>query len=282
MTDLLVTYPAGSTAESSAVAAVTHADGQVLFAVAQTPCHPLSPRWPDQPADRCTLRTNGTQMPVQCREGFLWDGELSIGEPPDEDAEAVPCVLHSAPLEVELCVGEQVELGVDEPYRMALSLSHSRCHLVSLALNAALREAWRKDPGARDSLGNPDFDKLAIVSSSIDEHGSLDSYRVGKHLRKSGFLAESLEDPPALASTVRSIVQGWLLSSPGISVSPGRCRLEERRTWSCELPEGTARFPCGGTHPSRLRADEELHVEISWDAAERRLAMRADGGYFHV
>ncbi len=180
MTEMLVTYPAGSTLERSMVAAVTRSDGHALFAVARTPCHPESPRWPDQPADRCTLECNGTQTAISVQEGHL----------PDEE----PCVLHSVPIELAPAVGEEVTLHVDERRREALSRSHSRCHLVSLALNAELREAWRKEPPARDSLGNPDFDKLAIVSSRIDEGGSLDSYRVGKHVRKSGFSVEALGD----------------------------------------------------------------------------------------
>jgi alanyl-tRNA synthetase len=286
MTDLLVTYPAGSTAESSAVAAMTYVDGRLLFAVERTPCHPESPRWPDQPADRCTLQlagaAAGAPTPVGCHEGFLLGGELTVGEPPNGDAEAIPCVVHSAPAEVGLKLGEQAILGVDEEYRAALSRSHSRCHLVSLALNAALREAWRREPPARDSLGNPDFDKLAIVASRIDERGSLDEYRVGKHLRKSGFPAESLSDPEALTGAVQSIARHWLQSSPEVAVTPGECGLRERRTWSCALPEGTASFPCGGTHPGRLQPDADLRVRISWDPGERRLAMHADGGYFHV
>jgi len=179
-------------------------------------------------------------------------------------------------------MGEQVMLRVDEDYRQALSRSHSRCHLVSLALNAALKEAWRKEPPARDSLGSPDFDKLAIVSSKIDERGSLDSYRIGKHLRKSGFSAETLNDTQALAEIVADIARGWLLSSPSISVMPGECRLSERRTWSCELPQGTASFPCGGTHPSVMEPDEGLEVAISWDPDERRLQMLAQSRTFHL
>ncbi len=300
MTDLLVTYPAGSTTEGSAVAALVRVNGQLLFAVERTPCHPLSPRWPDQPADRCTLAVDGARTPVQCAEGFLLDDRLQLGEPPAEDpavqAAAIPCVVHIAPADAiageqaasgaggqaGLGVGEPVTLSVDEDWRAVLSLSHSRCHLVSLALNAALKDAWRKEPPVRDSLGHPDFDKLAIASSSIDERGSLDCYRVGKSLRKSGLQADALEDPQALAAAVRGIAQGWLLSNPEVSVKPGSCPLRERREWSCALPAGAARFPCGGTHPSRLHPDPELRVKISWDSAGRRLAMRADGGYFHV
>jgi alanyl-tRNA synthetase len=161
-----------------------------------------------------------------------------------------------------------------------VSRSHSRCHLVSLALNAALAGAWRaeKQPPAHDSLGNPDFDKLAIVSSKIDERGSVDVYRVGRHLRKAGFSADALGDPDALAQEVAKIVSGWLLSSLQIAVTPGCCSLEERRTWSCELPEGSARFPCGGTHVKQMGPAEGLAVTISWDPQERRLAMTASGG----
>jgi alanyl-tRNA synthetase len=286
MTDLLVTYPAGSTAESSMVTAVSRADGEVLFAVDRTPCHPESPRWPDQPQDRCTLERDGIQVPVQCHEGFLGAGELSVGSPAEASAaltqEAVPCVVHRAPIRDEMAVGDIVSLRVDGRYREAVSRSHSRCHLVSLALNAALADAWRKDQSTFDSLGSPDFDKLAIVSSKIDEQGSLDVYRVGKHLRKSGFSVEALNDTEALAGQVQTITKDWLMSSPEVSVTPGECRLEERRTWSCALPGRTASFPCGGTHPSRLEPDEGLAVAIAWDPQERRLTMAAKGSLFHL
>ncbi len=292
MTELLVTYPAGSTSESSVVAAATRVDGQVLFAVKRTPCHPQSPRWPDQPQDRCALEAQDTWTPVQPQEGYLLGTALQAGAlptlqagtppAPGNGAQALPCVLHSIPAELAPAVGQEVTLRVDQDYRAALSRSHSRCHLVSLALNAALKEAWRKEPPARDSLGNPDFDKLAITSSKIDERGSVDSYRIGKHLRKSGFSVEALSDPKGLAEAVKAITKGWLLSSPEVSVTPGECPLDERRTWSCELPEGTARFPCGGTHPSRMEPDEGLEVMISWEPDERLLQMRAQSRTFHL
>jgi alanyl-tRNA synthetase len=325
MTELLVTYPAGSTAENAVVVAVTRTEGEVLFAVTRTPCHPESPRWPDQPADRCILElieiggaspalgassaidgvfsaigevssaatpmqisgspASPAQIPVRCQEGFLLKDEPQLATWSDQyanasDAEATPCVVHIAPPEVQMAVGDRVSLRVDKRYREAVSYSHSRCHLVSLALNATLMEAWRadKEPPARDSLGNPDFDKLAIVSSKIDERGSLDVYRVGRHVRKAGFSAAALEDPRALAQRVETIAKGWLKSSPKVSISPGKCPLQERRTWACTLGEQDASFPCGGTHPSHLQPDERMTVAISWDPAERCLQMRAEGG----
>ncbi len=290
MTAPLVTYPAGSTAENSTVAAVSRAGEQALFVVARTPCHPESPRWPDQPEDRCALHRDGSLVPVRAYEGYLLEAS---GGPGDTSAPAqvgvgaapeagVACVVHGIASAMAPSVGEQVTLRVDEPYREALSRSHSRCHLVSLALNAVLEDAWRKEPPARDSLGNPDFDKLAIVSSKIDEHGSLDCYRVGKHLRKAGFSAESLDDPQALAEAVSELARSWLLSSPSISVTPGECTLDERRTWTCELPGGRASFPCGGTHPSQIEPDEGLEVAISWDPPQRRLEMLARSRTFHL
>jgi alanyl-tRNA synthetase len=279
MTELLITYPAGSTAETSTVLAVTPSGGALLFAVERTPCHPESPRWPDQPADRCTVSTSARAeaVAVECLEGFLRDGELGVGEPREEERaeQAVACVVHRAPADLAIAVGDEVRLSVDERYRHLVSASHSRCHLVSLALNAALAEAWRKEPPARDSLGNPDFDKLAIVSSRIDEAGSVDVYRIGKHVRKRGFSADALSDPEALARDVSRIAERWLQSSPEIVVTPGRCRLEERRTWSCALSEGVASFPCGGTHVTRLEPRDLPAVSIAWDPEERRLAMTA-------
>jgi alanyl-tRNA synthetase len=306
MTELLITYPAGSTAESSTVVAVGGMGPHVLFAVERTPCHPESPRWPDQPADRCTLTGPSEQAPVECLEGYLRGAELGLGEPPDglrapggpaesllapEDpaegghppdgkSQAIRCVVHRAPGNLAIEPGEEVTLSVDERYRESVSRSHSRCHLASLALNAALADAWRKEPPARDSLGNPDFDKLAILTSRIDEHGSVDVYRVGKHVRKAGFSADALSEPEALAQEVARIAGRWLQSTPAIAVTPGICRLEERRTWSCELPEGTASFPCGGTHVRRMEPNEGLAVAISWDPQERRLQMTARSDIF--
>jgi alanyl-tRNA synthetase len=295
MREMLVTYPGGSTSERTAVVAVTRTEGGVLFAVERTPCHPESPRWPDQPADRCVVEVDGARFAVECFEGFLRGGMLAVGEPRREEAvadsagapdgsnatdeadAAVACVVHRAPVEAPIEIGATVRLGVDEEYREALSRSHSRCHIVSLALNAVLAQAWRKDPGVRDSLGNPDFDRLAIQSSTIREDGSVDVYRIGRHVRKAGFSAQALEEPDALARCVGEIALGWVGAGVDITVTPGVCRLEERRTWHCALSGGVAEFPCGGTHVASLTGSEGVSVEIAWEATERRLMMSVCG-----
>jgi alanyl-tRNA synthetase len=294
MTELLVTYPGGSTVERTTVLALTRTDMGLLFAVERTPCHPESPRWPDQPADRCTLLLDGVATPIECHEGFLREGELVLGEPEREawaGAGAEPgagvsdsapvraerCVVHVAPSDLALELGAEVTLEVDGPYREAISRNHSRCHLVSLALNAALAGAWRKEQGTRDSLGSPDFDKLAIQTSTISEGGSLDVYRIGKHVRKSGFSVEALEDPQALAREVARIAGEWIASRPRMSISPAVSTLQERRTWSCPLPGATASFLCGGTHAPTIGPEDGLRVEITWEPEEKRLAMSARG-----
>lgn len=281
--------------ETTTVVALARADGDVLFAVERTPCHPESPRWPDQPADRCTLELAGASAPVECFEGFVRGGEPAIGEPDEEDrpgtadgepgsgeptggeaaAPATRCVVHRVSGELPIELGAEVTLRVDEGYREALSRNHSRCHLVSLALNAALATAWRKEPSARDSLGNIDFDKLAIQTSTISEQGSVDVYRIGKHVRKSGFTVEALEDSQALARAVEQIAGAWIAARPEMSIAPGVSTLDERRTWSCAVADGTASFPCGGTHAARLGPTDGLSVTITWEPQEKRLTMTA-------
>ncbi len=278
MTDLLISYPGGATSEHTTVLALTRTPTEILFALARTPCHPESPRWPDQPADRCTLRSGETVVEIACSEGSLHGGDgtgagvLSL-DPPEPDSGAVACVVHRAPADVPLELGSDARVSVDEAYRERLSISHSRCHLVTLALNHALAEVWRKDPGRHDSLGNPDFDALAITSSVIDERGSLDTYRIGKHMRKSGFPAEALNDPEALARVVAETASAWIASRPSIAVTPGVCALAERRTFSCELPAGTASFPCGGTHAAALAPEEAFGVALAFDPEAKRLTM---------
>jgi alanyl-tRNA synthetase len=281
MPDLLVSYPGGATAERTPVLALTRTPTAVLFAVARTPCHPESPRWPDQPADRCALQLDDAAVAVECHEGSLKSGgngdgngggELSL-QAPEPDSGAVGCVVHHAPADLDIELGQEVTLSVDEDYRELLSRSHSRCHLVTLALNHALADAWRKDPGRHDSLGSPDFDALAILSSKIDERGSLDTYRIGKHMRKSGFPAEALSDTEQLTQLVTDTAREWLRSRPAIAVTPGVSTLEERRTWSCELAQGTASFPCGGTHARELTPEEDFTVQLAWDPEARQLTM---------
>jgi alanyl-tRNA synthetase len=126
-------------------------------------------------------------------------------------------------------VGDEVELVVDVRRRRALSAAHTACHLAALAMNRAASHLWRKE-ARRDSLGSPDLDQIAMVSSVMDESGLTDVYRLGKSLRKKGF----------------ETATG---ASPDVDAGPARCR----RGWqSCPAaePTCTASMSCSGSRSS--------------------------------
>ncbi len=284
--------------------AVERMGPHVLFAVERTPCHPESPRWPDQPADRCTLTGPSAQAQVECVEGYLRGAELGLGElpnglraggepaesphapgdpaeggrPADGEPRAIRCVVHRGAGDLAIEPGEEIALSVDERYRESVSHSHSRCHLVSLALNAALADAWRKEPPARDSLGNPDFDKLRDPLQQDRRAGVGGCLPRGQARAQGGVFRRRAERPRGPGWGGRSDRGALAAVNPRDRRDSGVCSLEERRTWSCELPEGTASFPCGGTHVRRMEPEEGLHVAISWDPEERRLEMTARSG----
>ncbi|WP_245679494.1 metal-dependent hydrolase [Actinomadura hibisca] len=261
-----VTFPAGDTAGRSRVLASVPLDGGYGVVVARTPFHPLDHTWPDQPGDIGVLRADGVEMRVvDCLTGAVppGGGELLLGEeiPARRGDEGWAwLVVH----EVERMVpeGNEAVLAVDEERRAGLSAGHTACHLMALALNAALAERWRKDVRA-DSLGRPDFDQLAIVSSRIVPGGSRDVYRIGKSLRKKGFVADGLEEElPEVAKAVNETLAGWVAADGPVQVVSPSPALTARRTWRCELPEGTGEIPCGGTHVQRTGALGPVAVRI--------------------
>ncbi|MFD0887403.1 metal-dependent hydrolase, partial [Streptosporangium algeriense] len=235
----LVGYPAGETrGRSTVVARVPVGEGHGTI-VAETPFHPLDHTWPDQPADRGTIA--GVTV-TDCVTGAIADGERRI-----HLGEDIP-VRRGSPgwswlvvhVTREPVPGEEVELVVDAEHRHALSTGHTACHLAALALNSALADRWRKEIPA-DGLGSPDFDQTAIVSSRIVPGGSLDVYRLGRSLRRKGFVAEGLEEGlPEITGKVRDTLKEWVAADAEVRIeSPGR-ELTARRTWRCGLPEGEA------------------------------------------
>ncbi|MER7213461.1 metal-dependent hydrolase [Streptosporangium sp. NPDC000239] len=273
----LVSYPAGETGgRSTVVARVPVGEGHGTV-VAETPFHPLDHTWPDQPADRGTIA--GIAV-TDCVTGAVADGEQRI-----HLGEDIPVrrgssgwswlVVH---VTREPVPDGEVELAVDAEYRHALSTGHTACHLAALALNAALADRWRKEISA-DGLGNPDFDQTAIASSRILPGGSLDVYRLGKSLRRKGFVTEGLQESlPEITGKVCDTLKEWVAADAEVRIeSPGR-ELTARRTWRCGLPEGEVTIPCGGTHlPSTSRLGAvTVSFELSQDGTE--LTMRTTAG----
>jgi alanyl-tRNA synthetase len=208
--------------------------------------------WPDQPADAGVLRANGVDLPVRDAVVAATDGtDLHLGDdiPVRSGTEGWAfLVAHLVDGDATIAEGDEVEIEADAATRRALSTGHTACHLASLALNRVLADRWSK-PAREDSLGNPDFDGAAIASSRILPDGSLDRYRLNKSLRRAGFdtasLAGELDD---VRVAVAEQLERWIASGAAVRVEAAGDGLSDRRTWVCELPEGTARIPCGGTH----------------------------------
>lgn len=251
----VVTYPAGETASTGAVVHVAPLpDGRAAVVLDRTAFHPVDTAWPDQPADRGTLRIDGREIEiVDAVVGAAQGDEVFFGAdvPVRTGTEGWTFVVAhivdgDAPAE-----GSAVEVQADAAYRAALSAGHTACHLASLALDAALAEAWRKET-PRDALGAPAFDALAIQESRILPDGSRDVYRIGKSLRRKGFDPAALDDLDALAARMNATLAEWIAAGGAIRIEREGDTLTDRRTWVATLPHDEARIPCGGTHVTSL------------------------------
>jgi alanyl-tRNA synthetase len=258
-----VGFPAGAVSgRSTVLACVELPDGRYGVVTGSTPFHPLDHTWPDQPADTGTLAGRAV---LDCVTGAVSpDGAFALGaDIPVRRGEEGWAWLVVHVLAEPVAVGEEVELLVDPDRRAALSAAHTGCHLLALALNAALAPRWRKDPGRSDALGSPDFDSLAMDSSRMDTTASYDVYRVGKSLRKKGFTAEGLaEDLPALTEAVNATLAGWVAAAAAVRVEAPGPELTARRQWHADLPEGHAHIFCGGTHLTHLGELAALSTEL--------------------
>ncbi|WP_030056615.1 MULTISPECIES: metal-dependent hydrolase [Streptomyces] len=271
-----VSFPAGAvTGESPVLAVHPLADGRYAVVTEATPFHPLDHTWPDQPADHGTLTVDGTELAVvDCLTGAVGpeDDALLVGaDIPVRrgDEEWSWLVLHVLGTDPGDIVGRTAALAVDADRRGALSASHSGCHLLALALNAALAPRWRKDPGRSDAFGNPDFDSLAMAGSVMDTEASTDTYRLGKSLKKKGFTVDATEEFPALADALPALTEAvndrlaaWVAADAPVRIEVPGPELTARRQWHCELPEGGAQIFCGGTHLHHLGELAELRTEL--------------------
>lgn len=283
-TDTAVTFPAGSLDEQAAVLSVLVRDDDLLVVTDRTPFHPVDPTWPDQGPDRGTITgAAGGAVVLDCTVGAT-DGEaLYVGTDipvrRGETGWAFVVVHRLPPGGLVLDGGAQVTLTVDAAHRAALSAGHTGCHLAALALNAALAARWRKTPPRADSLGHPDFDQSAIVSSRIEPFGSVDEYRLGRSLRRGGFEPAGLAaDLPALADRLNAALAGWVGGGGTVRVEVHGPGLTDRREWVCELPDGTARMPCGGTHLGSLADLDGVRVALALDESGQQLTMRTTVG----
>jgi len=279
--DTRVDYPLGAL-ETTTVVLHTEpvGDGRIAVLLEATSAHPLDAGWPDQGPDRASLVAGAVPLAVVGQGDAAVPGSAAGADEPSRTIPVVDCVVaatdgsalylgrdipvakgtdgwafvvaHLVEGDPGLAEGDQVEVAVDAVFRHSISAGHTACHLASLALNRALADRWKKEVRP-DALGSPDFDGTAIDVSLIRENGSTDRYRLGKSLRKKGFLTEGLADHlPELQAAIEQTLAAWLATDAAVRIERDGPLLTDRRYWVCELPDGEARIPCGGTHLASL------------------------------
>ena len=276
--DTLITYPDGGVSESGTVVHVEPLDGgRAAVILDRTAAHPVDTAWPDQPADRGTLTVGEETHPlVDIVTGGIHEGQLYLGAdlPVRGGTEGWIFVVAHIVDGAGIAEGDPAQIEVDALYRTDLSAGHTACHLASLALDAALADAWTK-PVSENALGNPAFDALAIQTSRIHENGSVDVYRIGKSLRRKGFTPAALDDVDALAARVDAHLAAWVSAGGAVHIERADEALSTRRTWVCALADGRTDIPCGGTHVADLAEFESITVGFTGEEVEggRQLTM---------
>lgn len=283
--DTRVTYPDGALTATSVVLHVAPAGDRLAVVTEVTSFHPVDAAWPDQPADAGVMRANGAELPIRDAVVAATDGtELFLGGdiPVRKGTDGWAfLVAHLVDDGSAVAEGDEVEIEADAAARHALSVGHTACHVASLALNRALAGNWSKS-ARTDALGNPDFDGIAIATSRIDANGSTDTYRLNKSLRRAGFDtgAVAAEVLDGLAATVEATLAEWAASGAAVRIERDGegDGLTDRRSWACELPGGTARIPCGGTHARSLvdLGRVQVRFESGDDAGTPVLAMHTE------
>ncbi|WP_337003547.1 MULTISPECIES: hypothetical protein [unclassified Microbacterium] len=272
----IVTFAEGAVKGAGTVLRIESAPEGTVVVVDATPFHPVDHTWPDQPGDAGTLSTDGESLEVSeaLMAAVSDEGEFAVGSaiPVKRGADGWTWlvghrVVGDAPAGVS--AGATVQLSVDVARRAGLSRGHTACHLASLALDLALADLWRKDPG-EDALGNPDFEGRANQSSRIHEDGAVDEYRLGKSLRRAGFDTETFAATLAeRQGRINTQLAAWVASAAPSRIATDGPTIVDRRRWHCELPEGEAVILCGGTHVSSLA--EFAAITVTLDLSDPQL-----------
>lgn len=272
----IVTFPTGTVTGDGVIARVEQTPEGTIVVVDETPFHPVDHTWPDQPGDTGSIAVgDDTVRVVEAVMAAISDeGEFAVGSaiPVKRGAEGWTWLvghLIEGAAPASFTEGARADLTVDAARRAGLSRGHTACHVASLALDLALADLWRKEPG-EDALGNPDFEGRANQSSRIHEDGAVDEYRLGKSLRRAGFDTETFAT--TLSERERRIneqLAAWVASGAVSSIVTEGPMIVDRRRWHCDLPEGEAVILCGGTHAESL--SEFASIVVSLDLSDPQL-----------
>lgn len=247
-----VSWHLGSTLEQTTVKHSEVLSGVRTIVAACTPCHAESPSWPDQPPDQAVVEWGDRRINIE-PVVLAWD-EHRLQHPRADRQDQRLVVAHkvvggSPP---DIASGDPITIRVDKERRGNLSRAHTASHLFALALNEVTGAMWRKAPPRLDSRSNPDFDSLCIAESKIDEHGSLETYRLGKSIRKKGLQTQELTDGwVGVVDRAAALCRDFIRTGAEVSVAPSQpCEYSERRSWLAGAPIDAV-VPCGGSHVQR-------------------------------
>lgn len=269
MSSTIVSFADGSVRGEGVITRVERsADGAVVV-VDATPFHPVDHTWPDQPGDAGVIEVDGENVRVDeaVMAAVSDEGVFAVGAeiPVKRGVEGWTWLVGhrlGADAPDALRPGATVGLSVDSDRRAGLSRGHTACHLASLALDLAVADLWRKDPGV-DALGNPDFEGRANQSSRIHEDGAVDEYRLGKSLRRAGFDTETFAGMLSeREARINAQLATWVASGAASRIETEGPTIVDRRRWHCRLPEGEAVILCGGTHVASLSEFASISVEL--------------------
>lgn len=249
------------------------ADDKCYIVTDKTPFHPVSHIWPDHPADKGSITINGCSHDViDCLVGAveLTSNTLYVDKaiPVKRDQEGwVFVVVHVVETEeVVVSAGDSVELTVNKAYQQALSRGHSAGHLALLALNKILtvHGYWRKDAERKDPLGHYDFNNYAQETSTVSQNHCLDTYRLGKTLRKRGLNSgDVISDLDKIENLINQQVNEWLVSASAVTMQCDGEHLTDSRYWRCDLSsDESVVIPCGGTHVDSLTEITKIIITL--------------------
>jgi len=276
-----VLYPANVTRSNATILGIAQTgEAQAVFVTDVSPFHPVSSRWPDQPCDQGRVICDGVAFEVTAVETGLilkdsgvlhTDKDIQTRLTDENGVTVVAHVLTAEGQDFARWKGREISLEVDLARRFALCAGHTGSHLAAFALNKALEPLWKKDC-ARDSLGNRDFDKLAISASKVEPFASREVYRIGKSLKKKGFMAQLFyEDIPAYERAANQNLAQWLPSENEVLIECEAPFLESFRLWKTVLNDGTAEIPCGGTHLDSLGHLKSVAVTLERNVEKHEL-----------
>jgi alanyl-tRNA synthetase len=270
----LVTFPERSTKMTSKVIFVKNFEedsSKVLMITDITPFHPRSHIFPDQPADIGIITIEDKDFRVidvltgaiNLKSGQLYlDKENFVKRKTLGWIFIVAHVLDVSSCNLNFRFIKNVQLKVNKQYRKRLSASHSADHIATLALNKATKGLWKKKT-LEDSLGNPDLNRLSIKNAKLNETRSIDHFRFGKSLRKKGFdVSTFFLQLNNIEKNINQLVAEWIGVDSRIEIAFTSLELDANRYWKCELPDGNACIPCGGTHVQSLTEFESIEISI--------------------